>query len=271
MKEEEPKTTVDYPKAEVEKIKNAATEVVQQTEKFFVVDGAGRRIIIRSPEAAQELAEYSKRLRVLQNEMEAKIRPGINLAHSLHKWLLKMLNESIAPFAEREKFCDKALLDWRNEQERIAREAAAAAQKAAEEEQKRKEAAERERIESERLAIAARLEAEGFAEDAQAIIDRPVEVNVPIETPAPVAAPAKIAGFSSQVRYYADIVDPQLLVSFVAQNVGQIGLLFKRADDGVTWEFNTGALDKMATAQKDEMRIPGVRIRKEEGSRKRTA
>lgn len=247
-----------YPKAEIEAIKAEAMPLAIKVDTF----------VIGCHDDAVALAEYSKDLRRAENKIEERLRPLVDAAHKTHKGLVKLLNDFVEPFKLRQRVADDKVFQWQREQKRLEAARAEEARKKAEEEQKRLEAAERTRVETERLEMAARLEEEGFGEEAQQVIEKSVVVNVPVVTPAPVAAAPKIAGFSSAKRYYADIVDPFLLVGSIADGRQSIGLLFKKSSDGTAWEFNDGALDKMATAQKEEMRIPGVKLRIEEGPRK---
>jgi len=117
----------------------------------------------------------------------------------------------------------------------------------AEEERKMREEARR-REEEERLAQAAALEKEGRPDEAEQVLDDPVEV--PAIKPPPAK---KVEGISYRTTWKAEVVSFKLLVEYVAKNPKHLNLL----------KANTTAINQLARALKANMEIPGIRVTSE--------
>ena len=121
----------------------------------------------------------------------------------------------------------------REEAERIAREAAAAA--AAGDQQKAEEL----KAEAERTAAAGAEQAQQIATAAELVTAAPV----PVATAAP-----KVTGLSTRQNWKARCVDKMALIRFIAEHPEHQHLV----------DINQSALNQLAKAQKEAMRIPGV-------------
>lgn len=119
------------------------------------------------------------------------------------------------------------------EADRIAKEAAAAA--AAGDQSKAEELT----LQAEQTAASGAAEAEAIANTADMVIAAPV----PLVTAAP-----KVSGLSTRQNWKARLTDKMALIRFIAEHPEHQHLL----------DVNQSALNQLAKAQKDAMRLPGV-------------
>jgi len=213
--------------------------------------------------AADELKAIKSKAKTLEEQRTAITGP-INKA-------LKAVNDLFrAPGAyleQAEAIIKRKMIGYTTEQERIAAEQRRKAEAAIRAEQARiaKEAAEREAAAQ---AEAAKLIEAGDAEkaaevQAEAAIEAASLAATAQVMTAPVAAPAvaKVSGVSMRSAWKAECTDKAALVAFVAANPQFLNLL----------DVNTSALNQMAKAMRETMKIDGVRVYEEKQLASRSA
>jgi hypothetical protein len=158
------------------------------------------------------------------------------LAHQTHRAITKAEGEIIGPFAQARGIVAGKAVAFAEEQEKIAR-------------QKRIEAEAVAKAEAETLALAEAAAAHdaGDSVAAMEILDEALTAPAPVVQVK--AEVAKVEGVSSTKRWSAQVTSLAALVKWVALNPESIHLL----------KANDAALNSMARAQKEAMRIPGVR------------
>jgi hypothetical protein len=183
----------------------------------------------------QLAAEYLQDIKALRAEIAAACDPVIRAAHLAHKAATAQKAELERELVEADRLIRQKLSGYIAEQHRIA-----AAQKAAAAAEARaaQEAAERE---------AKALEQVG--ETALAELER-AEAAVPVA--APTAHTVAAAGVSSREKWDAEVTDlPAFLRAIVAGEIPQGAVL-----------VNEALLRKMAGALKEELKWPGVTVRR---------
>ena len=197
-----------------------------------MLDAAQGRTITSS-ETAIAAGQQLAAVKTIAKELESKrttITGPLNIA-------LQEVNELFRPakkwLKEAEILLKSKILEFQNEQERIARERQAEADALA-----RKE---REKLE----ARAGKAEAKGKEEKAAALRQvAEIQVAPIIESAAP-----KIVGVSTRVTWKAEVVSPRALIGYIAQNPDMMMLV----------DFNQSFLDSLARLHKDKLDIPGVK------------
>lgn len=233
---------------------NVAVILTTNKPTLFKIDA----FEIESTSDRDQLLDYSKNMKAVQKALEKEFEPEIAKAFSLHRGLCAMKTKFIKPFRDRELLCDAKIVKWNRIQDEKAAVEAQKRREEADAEAKRKEDAERKRIEEERLSQATNLEELGFKEEAEAVLEKPVVVNIAPEVPPPVVPEAKMEGSHMRDNWSGEIVDPMLLIQEIVSGRQSIGLLFKKNADG-KWEFNPKAIDDQAKSLKGELLIPGVK------------
>lgn len=160
---------------------------VEGAEEPKDIDALGKTLVsevesitILSDEMYKAVAKVVKDAKAFQAEVDATFDPTIQAAHRAHKAALDAKKEKRAPFERAEKLGKAALLEWDEEQRRVAKERA-------------------DKIEAEKLRKAEELAEAGQAEEADRILDTP---------PAIVDKPEAPAGVSyAQTPWKARIVD----------------------------------------------------------------
>ena len=196
--------------------------------------------------------EQLKTLKGAQKKVVELFREAKDNAFKAHRSITEMERKLLDPLKRAETVCASKVQKYLDaerkrkaeEAERLRKEAEAKAQAEAE--------AQRKRDEDERLNSAAQLEAQGFSEEAEQILA--TETPMPIVTPV-IAAPAepemqKVEGLHTRTSYKAEVTNLLLLVQEVAAGRQPVSLLVA----------NEQVLNKMATALKHELKIPGVRV-----------
>lgn len=226
--------------------------------------------VIRSHEDATMLLEYSKKMKWAQKMIEDKVRPLVKEADKHHKNMVAFIVDVKNPYVIREKTADAKYQLWARQERQRAEERAREAQRIADEENRIKAEKERKRMEEERINVAAELEKSGFAEEAQAMVERPVVVSFQPSVPKPIQEAPKVQGVSEAVLWSAVITDPLSLCAEIGAGRQPITLIFKESETTPgTYEFSNSSLNNMAKALKSELRIPGVTPVKKESLRKR--
>lgn len=155
-------------------------------------------------------------------------------AHEAHRAICKAETDARAPLVEAERIIKRAMTEYLDEQERLARIEAA-----------RLEAEAKEREESARLEEAAALEAAGQHEEAERVLveEPPVPAFVP---PAPVA---RVAGVTKREEWVGELVDMKALCKAIGEGKAPSTLV----------TINQVALNGLARSMKGELNYPGVR------------
>ncbi len=193
---------------------------------------------IASPEMAVAAAEDLKDVKALArqvNEKRLAITRPLNDALKEVNALFKPAKEWLS---EAEAVLKGKLLEFQNEQDRIARELQAEADALAKKE--------REKLERR----AAKAEAKGKAEKAEVLRQVAETKTAPIiESAAP-----KLAGISRRETWKAEITDKRLLLNHIVNERPDLLPLVK---------IDGSALNGMARSLKGELDLPGVEVSKE--------
>lgn len=199
-------------------------------------------ISIATPEQHLAADEHLKAIKALRDEINETFDPAIAAANKAHKAIIAAKRRHDEPLVKADQIIRQKDLAYRQAEERKRRQ---------EEERLAKLA--REREEQRRLEEALELESSGDAEAAEAVLNEPIFAPV-VHLQSTVQ---KVAGISTQTRYSAEVVNLLDLAKFVAANPQYLNYL----------QANTVALNAAARAQKEHMRIPGVRVVATEGLR----
>lgn len=232
---------------EIEAIRSEHAMTLRMIEEFEIT----------TVEERDALLGFSKKMKDAQKAIAAELDPKISVAHKLHKDLCEMKTRFSKPYKDREANCDRKISAW-NSARRLQLEAEAKALRdKADTERKAKEDQERKAIEDQRLVEAAKFEELGFAEEAQSIIEQPIEVTVSAPLPAPVVQDVKMEGAHDSKTYVGAIINPILLMAEIVAGRQPVTLLFEQNEVTKYWECNPKGLAGVARALKKEMMIPG--------------
>lgn len=182
--------------------------------------------------------EFLKGCSTLERKITDLFAEPKRKAHEAHKSITKAEKELLEPVGRAKTIVTGKVDAYEGEQRRIAEEA------------ERKLREEARKIEEDRkLAEAEAAEKDGEHEVADAILSEPVSVPVvKVQTET-----AKVEGVSQRANYKAEVTDLLALVKHVAAHPECVNLLMP----------NMPAINSMARAQKEAMKIPGVRVVKE--------
>lgn len=189
---------------------------------------------IENPTDHEDAKIFFRDLKAAEKRVEDKLGPIIDAAHKTHKGLTTLRAEILAPITAAYKAVSMKCLAFEDVQRKKAEEAQRIAQEAA-----------RKAEEERQLADAIAAEQSGDKQGAEEIMAVPV--SVPVVQVAP--AIAEVKGVSSRVTWGAEVTSLIALVKYVAEHQEWIGLL----------QANGPALNKIAQAQKDALKIPGVK------------
>jgi hypothetical protein len=255
--------------AAVEPITAAVPE--QLTQKALTWPEQARGIAITDQATFDRAQEMLLGIRDLRKEVENTFGPICKKAHDAWKEATGQRKRADDPLEQAEQLLRPKITGYIQQQERIrleaerrAREEAARQAREAEEARQaeiRRQEAEAKRLAEERaLADAVQAEAEGAEpEEVSAILDTPVDVQhfiapppPPVQYVAPVVPQTyqRAEGVSKpRDNWSAEVTDLHALVKHVAEHPECLNYL----------AANTVALNQMAKAQKQLMKIPGVR------------
>ncbi len=203
-------------------------------------------LVVTDAESHGRGLEIIKRAQLAYRAVEELFREPKAGAHKAHKFLTEM-ERALLKAPDSAKIEATAKVTAYEEAER----------KRAEEEARRKEEEARKAEEERLIADAEVAQREGRTEDAEAILSEPV--SAPVVAPAPEIS--RVAGVSSVTRYSATVTDLLLLVKHAAAHPEYLNLLTP----------NSVALNQLARAQRENLKIPGVRVLKEVSKAVRTA
>lgn len=202
-----------------------AISLTEQVNALVIVTNEDR---LSAETLLESLSEAEKRVFSYLDPPRAK-------AYEDYQYHKTRLDEAINPIKQAKKDAKQKCITWDNEQERKRRE-----------EQARLEAEARKRAEDEALALAAQAEQEGDTETAQAILEQPVQA-APVVVQRTSPAPSRLS--AGRKVWSAEVVSLMALCKAVAEGKQPITLIMA----------NQPALNKMATALKESMNIPGVK------------
>ena len=209
-------------------IEQRTQTMLQRAQALVIVDQA-------TYDAAVELGRAIKDLRA---EAEAHHRPVIQAALEAHRRALEAFRRIDEPLRSAEIEIKRRLSAWVAEQERL-----------------RQEVERRAREEAERAAAEAleaqleQMEAAGApAEVIQAVIAR--AESAPVMAPRVAPQYERAQGIAARKTYRAQVVSMIEFIRWVAQNPTHETLL----------QPNQSALNALARAQRENLRIPGVRV-----------
>lgn len=236
---------------------NAAITAIQLMQKNDVLKKAEEMQIATADQCA-EAAGFLRSIKFLKKYISEKIKPTKDVANRIHKTITNLESKLIAPLDLADAKCSAKIISYNKEQARIAMVEQERLKKEAEAKAKADAEAQKKRDEDERLAAAQALEAQGFGEEAQALISEPVPE--PIVMPvmmAPIVSTQKVDGFNNRKTYKAKVVDMKLFVEAVAKGIQPACLAMLLPNESV--------LNKMASAMKTQLSIPGVQVVEETG------
>ncbi len=207
------------------------------TERALTVPEKAKAIIIKSNEDFQKAGEILTIIKELRKEINESYDPIIKKAHATHLEAVEQKRKVEAPLVEAEGIIKPRLAAWNAEQEKIRRA----------EEERLQEIARKEEQER-RLKEAVAAEQAGHKEEAQAIIDTPIQAP-PVVVPKSVP---KVAGVSFTKQWKFRIKNPALVPrEYMTVDEVKIG--------------------KVVRALKDQTSIPGVEVYSEDGVSGRAA
>lgn len=170
--------SVDLVKAEARSLLEIANGLVVSCDEEYAQAG---EFVMAGKAMIKKITEYHQ--------------ADIDRWHAGHKAAIAKRDEDLDQVKRAVKIAGDKAGDYKLEQDRLARE-----------EQARIEAARRRQEEERRLAEAARLEAEGKAKEAEAVINEPIPAPRPTKFESPVP---KVAGLSMRGKWKGKIVNPK--------------------------------------------------------------
>ena len=194
-----------------------------------------KSIVIVTNEDRIVAEEKIQGAKTLEDEIFAYLDPPRAKAYEDYKYHKQRLDDAIKPLQNARQIYKQKCIAWDQEQERIRQEA-----------QRKAEEAARLRAEEEALAAALAAEQEGDKETAEAIIAEPVQVAPVI---VPKTAPAASRLSAGREVWSAEVVNLMDLCKAIVAGKASINLILP----------NQPALNKMASAMKSTLAIPGVR------------
>lgn len=208
-------------------IQNETALLVRQANELVIQDAdshaVGQLILSRLTEKSRAIQEL--------------FAPMKQAAHEAHKIVCAREKEALLGTTHGRSVISDKLGIYEREQERLAKL-----------EQARLEAEARKAAEEQALREAALLEAAGApADTTEAVLAAAIEG--PVAVPKVQTQTVKVNGVTAREYWAAQVTDMVMLVKFVANNPQFINLI----------QANTAALNAMARANKDSLKIPGVR------------
>ena len=168
-------------------------EAKEITERALTVPEKAKAIIIKSNDDFLKAGEILTVIKSLRKEIDTTFDPIITKAHEAHKEAIAQKKKVDAPLIEAEGIIKPRMAAWNTEQERIRRE----------EEDRLREIA-RKQEEERRLKEAVAAEQAGNKEEAEAIIEAPIEAPpVVVQKTTP-----KVAGVSFRKKWTFRVTDP---------------------------------------------------------------
>ncbi len=230
-------------------IQTPNTEILEK-ELSQIISQSGK-ISVVSHDDYLVAGDMLKQIKTKQKFVKELFADAKEQAHKAHKAITAAAKTLLDPLVRAEQVCSQKVSIFLEserkrrlaEQARLQKEAEEKARVEAEERQKKEE--------DDRIAAAQMLESQGFKEEAEAIIQAQVApVYVAPVAINPIQEVEKVQGVHTRTTYKAQVENLMLLVQEVAAGRQPIELLLA----------NESVLNKMASALKNQLRIPGVRV-----------
>lgn len=170
----------------IQPFKVAATEVERRAAA----------IVIQSPEDYAQAGEFGVTIQTQIRAFEEKFEPTVAAALKAHREATSLRNSVVDPLKKAKTIIADKMSGWNREQREKARR-----------EEAERIAAQRKAEEEARLASAITMEAAGFPEMAEEVLDRPVAVTPVI----PVVSAPKVAGTVGKVSWTYRVIDEALI------------------------------------------------------------
>lgn len=210
-----------------------ATEILEQVErKALSVPEQAKAFMIATPEQFIEADSLLVAWRGIEKEVHDAFDPIVDAAFKAHKEAVGQRKKYLDPIEQGRAVLKPKMAEYQREQERVRQE-----------EQRKAEAEALARAEQEQIEAALAAEQAGEPEVAEQIISEPV---APEPVFVPKATPKTATTFRTQ--WYAEVTDIKTLCRAIADGRQPVALI----------EPNMPALNKMATALKSTLSIPGV-------------
>ena len=219
-------------------------EVQEVTTTALAVPDQARAIVVTDNASYAAAAELLITIKGIRRKIEDTFKPIKQKMDAAKKEVLDQERAADAPLRQAEDYLKPQLAKWDAEQERIRRE-----------EERRLQDEARKREEEARLAAAIEAEQAGAKEEAEQILEQPVYV-APVVVPK--ATPKVAGGPVFQTRWFASVTDIKALCRAVADGKASTEYVMGLEKDRLTGIVSCPALNKMATALKGTMNVPGV-------------
>ena len=231
----EPTTMIDIPKPARERI----TNISALTESL-------KNIVVDSTESYANAAAFVSDAKARRKNIEADKSAITKNITALQNQIRAFFSPPLEALEAAIRITESKMIAYHNEQSRIQREAEAKAEAEA-----RKM---RERLEEQ----ARQAEIKGKPEKAALLKETAAAIP---SAPQVAQVVPQAQGFSLRTTYSAEVYDKMALIEAVAQGRASSAFL----------EPNMPSLNKQATSLKEEMKIPGVKLVKKQGSVSRDA
>lgn len=196
--------------------------------------------------------EQLKRIKTMQKNVVDLFEKPKKSAFQAHRDISEAEKKLLEPLKRAETVCagkvQKYLVEEQKAKELAARLERERAEKIAMEEAE----ALRKKEEEEKLNLAVQLENHGFKEEAEQVLTAEAAPIVVTPVIATIKQPEKprVEGIHTRTTYRAEVSDMMLLLKAIVE--GKAALTLVQANESV--------LNKMATALRHELRIPGVKV-----------
>lgn len=218
---------------------NTAVDVQQRTDIIAECEA----LKINDQTDVEKSVELERGLKDNKKAIEDGFKPIVEEAHKIHKALTAKRGAFLKPIEDALLLIQRKRNAFLSEQERIRREQEAALLKAQQEAE-----------EAERLRQAELAEMNGDKEGAEAILNEQTTIHVPAAPVFEADTQSKTEGLVTKVIYSAACNDQMALVKAIAG--GRTDLLYLLTVD-------QSALNKLASAQKENFNVPGCKLIKE--------
>lgn len=211
------------------KLKQSNAQIVLAAKEIKLVD---------TPDQAEEATKFGRLLQASTKSTEEFFKPVKQKIDELKKPVLEAEKAELKTISDEKDRLGKALTSYSAQKEKERREAERKAQEEAEQ-----------RAREEQLARAIELESIGETEQAEFVLEEPVETG-PIVVQA---APVRFTGSIGRTYYKCQVTSPMELVKAIA--AGQVSI------EAIT--VNQSWLNKKADLDKEGFHVPGCKLDKQ--------
>jgi hypothetical protein len=229
---------------EISKVSQGAMTVSEQVKMIRVVDSV---TMATANDGFLTIRRMRKEISSVFSPMEEKAKDAKRAADETRKEVMRQWEKVEAPLLAAEAYLNGQMTGYK----RIQDDLRAKEQEALRQEAVKVEMARRKAEEEAKLKQAAELEAAGAQEDADAIMAEALEGferPMAVYTPPPTTQKVELDGMASRTTWKANVVNLKALALAVGTGKAPLNLI----------EANIPALNRLATALKKEMSIPGV-------------